>query len=44
MVKRPGKKYLQKMHFSDGDVIADEPEEILEDSDDFQLAEPGCCL
>lgn len=26
--------------FSDGDVIADEPEEILEDSDDFQLAEP----
>ena len=23
-----------------GDVIADEPEEILEDSDDFQLAEP----
>lgn len=26
--------------FSDGDVIADEPEEILEDSDDFQLAQP----
>ena len=26
--------------FTDGDVTADEPEEILEDSDDFQLAEP----
>ena len=26
--------------FTDGDVTADEPEEIMEDSDDFQLAEP----
>lgn len=26
--------------FTDGDVTVDEPEEILEDSDDFQLAEP----
>jgi len=25
--------------FSDGDVTADEPEEIVEDSDDFQLAQ-----